>query len=78
MNYMKFNNDGHIHLTMFEKEYVISSMDEWEDACADITKNPLFPEHSSLMCSSSIDFPRDETDDEDIIAICNAVRGNSV
>lgn len=78
MNYLKFNGHAHLQLTMFDKEYIISNLDEWYAARDEIVENPLFPEHSQLMCSSSIDFPEEYTEDEDLIAICNAVRGNSV
>jgi hypothetical protein len=63
---------------MFGKEYIISNLDEWHAARDEIVAHELFPEHGELICSSSIDWPRDETDDEDLIAICNAVRGNNV
>jgi hypothetical protein len=29
-----------------------------------------------LACSSSVDFPEDETDDPKLIALCRAIRGN--
>jgi hypothetical protein len=76
MNYLKFNSAGVLELTMFEKEYVISNLEEWYAARDEIVANPLFKVDCSLMCSSSIDFPEDCTDDEDLIAICDAVRGN--
>ena len=74
MNYMKFNSDGNISLTMFGKEYIIANLDEWYSARDEIVAHEHFPEHADLLCSSSIDFPEEYTDDEDLIAICDAVR----
>ena len=76
MNYLKFNSDGTLQLTFYEKEYTISNLDEWYAARDEIVENPLFKVDCSLMCSSSIDFPEEYTDDPDLIAICDAVRGN--
>lgn len=38
----------------------------------------ILPEGVSLMCSSSLDWPEDVTDDLDIIDVCNLIRGNSI
>lgn len=33
---------------------------------------------ASLMCSSSLDWPEDVTEDLDVIDVCNIIRGNRV
>ena len=76
MNYLRFKSDGKLVLTFFEKDYVINSIDDWDAAVEDIHQNPMYDIDPHLICSSSIDFPEDETDDEDLIKLCYAVRGN--
>lgn len=76
MNYLKFTDDGKLSLTYWEKEYIIGDMDEWRAARDEIVAHKMFEHDSTLICSSDIDFPEDCTDDEDLIAICDAVRGN--
>ena len=38
---------------------------------------PTLPE-TSFMCTSSLDWPEDVTDDLDVIDVCNLIRGNTV
>ncbi len=38
---------------------------------------PTLPE-TSFMCSSSLDWPEDVTEDLNVIEVCNIIRGNSV
>lgn len=37
----------------------------------------LRPEDLVIMCSSSLDFPKDETDDASVIELCHQIRGGS-
>jgi len=32
----------------------------------------------TVQCSSSLDFPRDDDVDDETVALCNAIRGNTV
>ncbi len=75
MNYLKFTSDGNLLLTFYGKDYTISTLEEWDAASAEIAAHELYPIDHTLMCSSSIDFPDEYTNDEVLIAICDAVRG---
>lgn len=44
---------------------------EWINVRAILPKVPM-------TCSSSLDHPEDETDDLNVIDVCNIIRGNSV
>lgn len=74
MNYLRFQGkDDQLLFTYNETDYVITGFDDWDAAVADIQSQPNYtPE--SFMCSSSIDFPEEYTDNEELLAICDAVR----
>lgn len=77
MNYLRFTGeDDTLLFTYDDKDYVIASLDDWEAAVADIQSHPDY-EPTSFMCSSSIDFPEEYTDNKDLLAICNAVRNGT-
>lgn len=78
MNYLRFKGvDNVLTLTFFDKDYIISTIDDWDTAVEEIRTNPLYEIDQSLYCSSDIDFPEECTDDEDLIRLCYAVRGNT-
>ena len=77
MNYLRFNSQGVLLFTFFEKEYIITGFDDWDTAVVDIKQNPEYhPDHMSFQCSSSIDFPEESTDDQELIDLCYAIRNN--
>lgn len=74
MNYLRFQGkDDQLLFTYNEKDYVITGLDDWVAAVTDIQAQPDY-EPASFMCSSSIDFPEEYTDNEELLAICDAVR----
>lgn len=74
MDYLTFT-DGVLKFTYNEKDYTITSIDDWEAAVADIKTDPNYTEGStSFMCSSSIDFPEESTDNQELIDLCYAIR----
>ncbi len=76
MDYLRFTTDGTLLFTYNDKDYTITSLEDWHAAVADIKANPDYTP-TSFMCSSSIDFPEEYTDNEDLLAICDAVRNGT-
>jgi hypothetical protein len=74
MNYLRFNSQGELLFTYREKDYTINTIHDWEVAMLDILGDDPDQELESFQCSSSIDWPEDETDDEDLIKLCYAIR----
>ena len=59
----------------FERELAtIQSVDEWTRWC----KRTLRSGHDRIFCSSSLDFPAEYTSVQEIVDLCNHIRGNSV
>lgn len=76
MNYLRFAGaDNVLTLTFFGKDYVINSLDDWEEAVNEIKDDPRYQYDNDLMCSSDIDFPEECTDNAELIDLCYAVRG---
>lgn len=74
MNYLRFTGkDDQLLFTYNDKDYVITSISDWKAAVEDIQSQPNYTPQS-FMCSSSVDFPEEYTDNEELIAICDAVR----
>ncbi len=74
MDYLRFTTDGNLLFTYNDKDYTITTLEEWNATVLDIImSNPDF-ERQSFICSSSIDFPEEYTDNPDLIAICDRVR----
>jgi len=75
MDYLRFTGEDTLLFTYNEKDYVITSIDDWEAAVADIKSHPNYTEGStSFMCSSSIDFPDEYTNNQELIDLCFAIR----
>jgi len=75
MDYLRFQSDETLLFTYNDKEYIIASISDWEAAVADLKTHPNYTEgNTSFMCSSSIDFPEDETDNQELIDLCYAIR----
>ena len=76
MNYLRFEGKNNTLLfTYNEKDYTITSLDDWDAAVKDIVLNPDYTPQS-FICSSSIDFPEEYTDNQDLITICESVRNS--
>jgi len=74
MDYLCFTSDNSLLFTYDNKDYIISSIDDWKAAVADIKSKPTYVKGATnFMCSSSIDFPKEYTDDEDLINLCIAI-----
>ena len=58
-----------------EQIHLIRDMQGWQDFLKGLSKTHR---EQGLMCSSSLDWPRDYTDKWDVIQVCNAIRGNYV
>ncbi len=72
MNYLRFSA-GELLFTYNDKEYTINNSADWTEAIEDIV-SMSDGQPDGFMCSSSIDFPEDETDNQELIDICYAVR----
>lgn len=74
MNYLRFTVvDNALLFTYDSKDYTIHNIAEWETAVEDIllrTNN----QPQSFQCSSSIDFPEEYTDDQELIELCYRIR----
>ena len=74
MNYLRFEGKAsQLLFTYNEKDYVITSKQDWAAAVEDIRSNPDHVDQS-FQCSSSIDFPEEYTTDKDLIELCYAIR----
>jgi hypothetical protein len=74
MNYLRFQvKDDKLLFTYNGKDYVINSKKDWADAVEDIRSDPDH-ELQSFQCSSSVDFPEEYTDNQDLIELCYAIR----
>jgi len=74
MHYLTIVGDE-IHYQLVEgssvlAEEVVASIAEYNELAARLRAAGV----SSLMCSSSMDFPEDSTDDADTIALANLIR----
>lgn len=77
MDYLRFTSDDTLLFTYNDKDYTITSLDDWEAVVADIKTDPNYTEGStSFMCSSSIDFPEESTDNQELIDLCYAIRNS--
>jgi hypothetical protein len=74
MNYLRFNSQGELLFTYREKDYTINTIHDWEVAMLDILGDDPDQELESFQCSSSIDFPEEYTDDQELIELCYRIR----
>jgi len=75
MDYLRFTSHNVLLFTYNDKDYTINSIKDWEEAVKDIQAHPDYVK-SSFMCSSSIDFPEESTDNQELIDLCYAIRSN--
>lgn len=74
MNYLRFEGkDSQLLFTYGGKDYIITSVKDWQDMVETIHS---IPDHTpqSFQCSSSIDFPEEYTDDKELIELCYDIR----
>ena len=55
--------------------HLIRDLEAWDEFFKNLH---LLTEETSFLCSSSLDWPRDTTDNYCVIQVCNAIRGNTV
>jgi len=67
--YMTVNNDA-IEVSDIDTNKVLARITTVEEYNAFI----VFRRPDYFMCSSSLDFPEDSTNDQDIIALCRSLR----
>lgn len=74
MNYLRFvGKANQLQFRYNDKEYIITSFEDWNAAIKDIKSAPNYTPQS-FQCSSSIDWPEDETDNKELIELCYAIR----
>lgn len=72
--FMTVNDDGKLILSMRRQDdtsdvdVVITSMEQLRNLAGE----------NQIMCSSTVDFPEEYTEDPKVIAMCNLIRGGEV
>lgn len=75
-----------LYVTMDEDGLVVEDVDKKDERLPLRVRNAIdfdmfldiWKEYGTLQSSSGLDWPEDETDDPDIILMCDLVRGNNV
>lgn len=74
MNYLRFvGKANQLQFRYDDKEYIITSFEDWNAAIATIKSAPNYTPQS-FQCASGIDWPEDETNDAELIELCYAIR----